>query len=211
MMRIDRALPVAVLLLLSSGAVPDARAQGPTGASTGTSTGTSTGAPADPFAGMDPDGDGRVTREEVAAFRAARFDVLDANHDGKLQPTERGAVRPNGARPGDAAFRRLDTDGDGRITGEEMERARKGAARRAVDTKGLFDRADANHDGNVDRAEWEAARSAPQPAGADGIARDAYVSEADNWIRRFDTNRDGALTRNELRAAAGKWRNRSSN
>jgi len=198
-MRIDRALPVAVLLLLSSGAFPAAQAQGPAKA------------PADPFAGMDANGDGRVTREEVAAFRAARFDVLDANHDGKLQPTERGAVRPSDARPGDAAFRRLDTDGDGRITGEEMERARKGSARRAVDTKGLFDRADANHDGSVDRAEWEAARVAPQPAGAAGISRDAYVAEADNWIKRFDTNRDGALTREELRAAAGKWRNRSSN
>ena len=38
---------------------------------------------------MDPNRDGSVTRDEFAARALNRFDRMDANHDGTIDPTER--------------------------------------------------------------------------------------------------------------------------
>ena len=52
--------------------------------------------------GRDANGDGVVTRAEWVAAANAQFDRLDANHDGKLDATERpghGHGRRHGPRP----------------------------------------------------------------------------------------------------------------
>jgi hypothetical protein len=45
------------------------------------------------FEAMDADKDGRVSRAEASAHAVARFDRVDANHDGTITPEERRAAR----------------------------------------------------------------------------------------------------------------------
>lgn len=41
----------------------------------------------------DANGDGTVSRDEYLAAQASRFDMMDADHDGKLTKAERDAAR----------------------------------------------------------------------------------------------------------------------
>jgi len=41
---------------------------------------------------MDPNGDGKVTKDEFVAAQLRRFDRMDANHDGQLTAAERKAA-----------------------------------------------------------------------------------------------------------------------
>ena len=109
------------------------------------------------FEGADANRDGVVTRDEYRAARARAFDRIDRNGDGWLDdrdlPKRRMArrrageriepmlARLDGNRDGRvdkaefvgamAAFDRLDTDGDGELSREEMDAAREEAAARA--------------------------------------------------------------------------------
>ena len=97
----------------------------------------------------DADGDGAISRAEYMA----RFDRMDADHDGKLTREERQASIPRaGARHGD-------------MTGYGP-RGRQGRSLMGDTTRAdflarageQFDRLDANRDGKVDAAEWQAGR-----------------------------------------------------
>ncbi|MGI4733051.1 MAG: hypothetical protein ACRYFW_15090 [Janthinobacterium lividum] len=118
----------------------------------------------------DANGDGVVTRAEYLAAVDARFDRMDANHDGVLSPDEmpmRGGWR--GGMGGDRDRQRGDVppppppagsspDATGTPPAppavqsrppETRDQYRAGAMRR-------FDRLDANHDGRIDPAEMAA-------------------------------------------------------
>lgn len=66
----------------------------------------------------DTDGDGKVSRAEMAAAAknghdpSRRFDAMDANHDGMLDASEIRAALTR-------RFHRLDRDGDGVLTPDE--------------------------------------------------------------------------------------------
>ena len=93
---------------------------------------------------MDANGDGAITRAEAAAVRGAQFSRLDTDGDGYLSQAERSAA-PGGGRllsripDGDSdsrisraefmaapyrGFDRLDADGDGTLSAQELEAAR---------------------------------------------------------------------------------------
>jgi Ca2+-binding EF-hand superfamily protein len=97
----------------------------------------------------DANGDGVITKAEFAEARAKMFDRLDRNHDGYLSADDkpRFSLRKNGN--GDRLQQMvlmLDKDGDGRVSRDEF-----------VNNPGmLFERADTNHDGQVDAAELAA-------------------------------------------------------
>ena len=74
-----------------------------------------------------------------------RFDRLDSNRDGKISRTEALAPRA-------AAFRKLDTDGNNLLSFEEW----------AVKTSNKFKGADANGDGQLDRAEFATTKPKPK-------------------------------------------------
>ncbi|WP_426034571.1 EF-hand domain-containing protein [Cypionkella sp. TWP1-2-1b2] len=109
------------------------------------------------FATLDADKDGKVTKAEVEALRAARVKAMDANADGKISADELAA--PRIAAAGDRIkarsaerVKKMDSDGDGLLSAAEM------AARPGPEM--LFDRIDANADGAVTQDEVDAARKA---------------------------------------------------
>ncbi len=107
------------------------------------------------FAAIDADKDGKITKAEVEAHRAARVVALDADKDGKLSAAElkAQAMERAGARADDMVARmieRHDTDGDGLISVAEMAAGPSPLS--------VFDRIDSDKDGAISVEEAEAAR-----------------------------------------------------
>lgn len=101
-----------------------------------------------PFAQIDADGDGFLTREEVRKAREARFAKFDANGDGKAEASEIDAAIMKRLEKRKVKIRyrilgRLDANGDGVIDKEEYMNA----------YMRMFSRADRNGDGRIDRRE----------------------------------------------------------
>ena len=127
---------------------------------------------AEMFAKLDADGDGRVTTAEMAAQRQdrrdARFARVDANGDGALSKAEIEAARDQ---------RQAKRAENGK--GERM--GKRGGGKRGAMMRGGLQRLDANGDGTVTLAEFQA----PQ------VER----------FRRADANGDGTVTQAERQAA----------
>ena len=164
---------------------------------------TAVAAPADAHRGLrmfrqaDADKDGKVTRAEFEAARNARFAGIDANKDGALEVSElRAWKRTWPSRVRDARFKALDADGDGKVGAEEFVARRKTA----------FADIDANKDGAVDKAEFDAAFEKFRSRFGGG--RWKYAGRPWQWRKRkgysmeqrLDLNRDGKVTRAEFDA-----------
>lgn len=107
------------------------------------------------FATMDADKDGKISKDEVTAFRAARVTAADANADGKLSVDEisamhLAAMQKSAATMAERMIERLDADGDKMLTAAEMMDRPLPAA--------MFDRIDTNQDGFIDESEAKAAQ-----------------------------------------------------
>ncbi|AER57656.1 EF-hand domain-containing protein [Pseudoxanthomonas spadix] len=110
----------------------------------------------DRFQGMDANHDGRLDPREHAAAAQAMFKQLDADLDGSVSVDEMRLARQamdEPASPGQVrqAIATMDDNGDGQVDADEH---------RAM-AQARFARADANHDGVVTEAEM---RQAPGPA-----------------------------------------------
>ena len=103
------------------------------------------------FATLDADGNGELTREELQARGAARFEEADANGDGLLSQTELEAQGTERAQKRAARMiERMDANGDGQLSQEEIS-TRRNAGR-------FFDRIDSDDSGTITQAEFDAAR-----------------------------------------------------
>jgi Ca2+-binding EF-hand superfamily protein len=143
------------------------------------------------------DGPRALTRTVVEQRAAKTFDRLDVNRDGKLDQADRQARQK-------ARFDRLDTDRDGSLSyaefgavhakrdgAREARNARRGEGarghRQAVALRGFAGRggmirmADADKDGAITRAEFQAA--------------------ALQRFDRLDADKDGTVSREEAKAA----------
>lgn len=129
---------------------------------------------AEQFRRADADGNGMLSRaeaERAAPLLAKQFDAIDANRDGRISAEEIRAFRRTGrserrARGGaqgtqagakfELYFARADTDGDGVLLRAEAERGLPRVAKK-------FERIDRDGDGRLTREEmraWLAARRA---------------------------------------------------
>ena len=124
--------------------------------------------------------------------RISPFERADANKDGVITREEVRVARG-------ATFARLDTNRDGFLVREEMPPPQSRRADRKMGDRGgsnMLGRADANSDGTVTKAEFDAAWARAQTASA--VARDA---RREIMFGRLDSNRDGTVTRAEAEAA----------
>lgn len=100
----------------------------------------------------DANGDGVVTRDEFMSARAEQFTSRDRNRDGFIDDNDlgkRAARRERASQAMDAIVRQLDSNGDGKVAKQEF-----------VDGGGkLFDRADADKSGTLDKKEVETAKA----------------------------------------------------
>ncbi len=102
------------------------------------------------FNQVDANGDGKLTREEIAAHRKARHDKKDTNGDGKISRDEfKAAGKSDYAARADRMFDRMDQNGDGFLTEADKPKGKDMDKRRAA----MFDRADKDGDGALSREE----------------------------------------------------------
>jgi hypothetical protein len=123
------------------------------------------GAKAQPEAQQAPDPDAPMTLAQFQALRVKRFMHMDADHDGRVSRAEFNAVMGGtGApdpfqKPRRDMFSRLDTNGDGYVTPDEVQAA---AARR-------FAAIDVEHKGVITMAQVMAARDEPSEPAQAGV------------------------------------------
>ncbi|MBB4614545.1 EF-hand domain-containing protein [Novosphingobium taihuense] len=106
--------------------------------------------PLSSFDGLDAAHDGRISSAEYAQGAQSLFEMMDMQHDGNLdlQELQAGAamlVEIDGLKP-QALLDAVDTDHDGKLTLSEW----------MAFNNTRFTLIDANGDGMIDRAEWEA-------------------------------------------------------
>ena len=136
--------------------------------------------------GLDKNGDGVLTKDEVPERMQAMFDRGDANHDGKLTPDEIRAMSATQADPQgrpvgrgnftsmDPVVLALDADHDGVLSAAEIASAP--GALKALDTNG---------DGMLSKDELRMRQQTPR-------------QRAEHLFDEWDTNKDGGLTKAEL-------------
>ncbi len=101
---------------------------------------------------LDADADGQVTMAELTAGKTEMFAAADANADGLLNAEERALMREAARQRAAANGVPGDADGDGNISLAEF-----------TGTNPLFDRADADGDDIVTRAEFDTFRGQHRP------------------------------------------------
>lgn len=82
------------------------------------------------------------------------------------------------------AFKRMDTNGDGKVTSVEH----------ATFSETMFKQSDADHDGKVSAAEWESASAAH--------SKKIHKEETAAFMRQVDTDGDGQISASENAAFA---------
>jgi hypothetical protein len=175
------------------------------------------------FTSADTNNDKAVSRDEIKAFRQKMqaemskradegrkqfFEKHDANKDGKISRDE--------FKGPDILWKKLDKNGDGFVTPDEVEppvRAGEGVAEKIKhqDTNGdgkisrdewkgpprFFDRLDKNQDGYLTEDEFKAAHDQMGQGDEGGPA-----SHFEKALEKFDANKDGLLQFSEAETAA---------
>lgn len=118
-----------------------------------------------PFDEIDTNGDGKITAEEMQAYADRRFNEADTNGDGFVDAAELQAqmLARTTARLEERSARmiaRLDTDGDGKLSPEEMRAGPRGNRDNGDRFERMLKRFDTDGDGAISREEMEAARAA---------------------------------------------------
>ena len=150
----------------------------------------------------DADKDGTVTKAELTAALDARFARLDVNKDGKIDQADRDILRQQRL---DARFAALDTDRNGQISKAEFVAGHEGRQGH-VGGHGGLDR------GGPNRGGWGHRGPGMRGSPDGGMAKDGVITRADFMARplamfdKADTNHDGKVTAEEMKAARQAFR-----
>jgi Ca2+-binding EF-hand superfamily protein len=104
------------------------------------------------FLRLDANADGQVTTDELTAAKTEMFTLADANADGLLNAEERAVMREAARQRVAADGVSGDLDADGNLSLAEF-----------TGFNPLFDRADANSDGIITRAEFDEMKGKRHP------------------------------------------------
>merc|ERR1719187_1215804 len=172
------------------------------------------------FLAIDVDGDGMISREEMAGcnlFNSQEVDAIfilgDINQDGDIDleefigllvPTAAVAIQKltkavKNISEAQKLFRQLDKDGDGNISHEEMVASRKFNNQ---EIEAIFAIGDINNDGEIDMDEFI---SVLCPSAATVVSRlsATYKSleEIKRGFKQLDIDGDGSISKSEMAAA----------
>lgn len=101
------------------------------------------------FEKLDANGDGQVTKEEIAAAASARFEAVDTDGSGTLSAEELAAASERAKEERIAKMiEKRDENGDGVLSQAEMQPGSDRMDR-------MFERLDANSDGVISAEEFE--------------------------------------------------------
>jgi len=134
------------------------------------------------FQSYDKNGDGKISQDEFPGAPQF-FDRLDANGDGFITEDEIGRFRGmRGDRPrlGENLLKLLDADSSGKVSPEEFARITD-----------LFARLDRDGDG---------ALTSDELTGIAFLSGDASNPEVNALFEKYDANKDGKLSEEELKA-----------
>ena len=141
----------------------------------------------------DTDGDDRLSQEELPEPMRRRFDRMDQNGDGYVEPSEiesmmqRGFGR-GGPRGGPGRLMQRDTDGDGKLSLEEVP----------PPMQERFEQMDTNGDEFLDQQEISALRGGRGgPPGRPG-GRAPGDEDRATRLMRADADGDGKISREEI-------------
>jgi len=166
--------------------------------------------PAEIFAELDKNGDGKVTRDEVPADHLRSFeralrlagrqtegDLTKAQFVEALKPDDLKVAAPQNLGPGGGGdrspsqvFQRFDRNKDGKLSLDEIP----DPARPRF--KPIFDRLAKQE---LSREEFV---QAYERMGRDGAAMGAFMRDPEGYFKRLDVNQDGKLTLDEAPADA---------
>lgn len=129
------------------------------------------------FVELDVNKDGKLGRDEMAAFGASKFNEADTNGDGVLSKDEllaraQGKMAARGAQRIDQMMARKDANNDGVLSIDEM--------RGKFDLSRAFQRMDKNGDGVVSEAEYADLmehRRGPKHMGQQGQTQRMRISD----------------------------------
>ena len=161
--------------------------------------------------GADPMGDKVLTKAEFQAKGAQMFDMMDANKDGKLDPADRAAHEGQ-------MFDRLDTNKDGAISRTEFGAAHQSGAGGQPASAGHGDMTRGHMPGGAAGKHGGAMHGGGHggmgmmmlkmaDTNKDGaVSRDEFVATHGKHFDMMDANHDGKLTKAERQAAHDKMR-----
>lgn len=124
------------------------------------------------FSELDVDGNGVINQADLTAFAAARFAAVDTDGSGTLSAAELKAhaeaeASERADRMGTRMMNRMDANGDGELSQEEMQARGQGGRGGDMGAR-MLDRADTDGDGAVSEAEYTAALATMQEHGGKG-------------------------------------------
>ncbi|MDO7835672.1 EF-hand domain-containing protein [Sphingobium sp. HBC34] len=162
----------------------------------------------------DTNKDGKISKAELTAALDARFARMDADKDGQITQKDRDAMRQQRQ---DARFVALDTDKNGQISKAEFAAAHQARADRRAELRGPGGPDAPGRGGRFHHGPGRGGMMGHGGFGGMGEAnKDGVITKAEftagatAMFDRADTDKDGFVTADEMKAARqamrGAWR-----
>ncbi|WP_022683798.1 EF-hand domain-containing protein [Sphingobium bisphenolivorans] len=145
----------------------------------------------------DANKDGAVTKAELTTALNARFAKLDANRDGKLDTADRDLLRQQRL---DARFAALDTDKNGQISKAEFTAGHQERFGRG-DAGGRRGGPDGHHGRGGHHGLGRGMMFGGSGEAGASVTREQFLARPIAMFDKADTNKDGKVTADEMKAA----------